>query len=452
MELPPGSVATNAAGWENAIEARVSRDGDRRRPGGGRGGRSRGPRRRPAEGPRPRGQRRERRLPHRRAGPRLVGQAPGAGAARRDDRPVLPAGRHPEPDLGRERALDAWAGLPRADLPLEREHLGGAEPRGHPPALRRLPAVRLRGRHGQPAPVLAALARRQRERGRRACTAPLPGAGRERRDDRRLAARARDLALVRRQGPRRLPPGLARRAPQRSRSTATARTWPATRWAAGARSCSRSSTPTGSPPRCPRRRRSPRACGRGSTSRAATTTRRAATRPATAARTTATRASSTPAACSRTSATSRGRSTTARPTSSCRCPGSRGRSSGWCSSATATATTSSRTRSTTARRSPTSGPRARSTCTGSRGPQNPSRVTYIRDMPFERATETIQSDEVPFSFSFDRAYWMSRLEPADPEAGVASFDGTVGGDPGAAVHRPARGGRARPRSGRRARS
>ena len=56
-------------------------------------------------------------------------------------------------------------------------------------------------------------------------------------------------------------------------------------------------------------------------------------------------------------------------------------------------------------------------------PENPARVTYIRDMPFERATETIQSDEVPLSFSFDRAYWMSRLEPVDPEAGVASFDG-----------------------------
>jgi pimeloyl-ACP methyl ester carboxylesterase len=57
-------------------------------------------------------------------------------------------------------------------------------------------------------------------------------------------------------------------------------------------------------------------------------------------------------------------------------------------------------------------------------PRNPARVTYIRDMPFERATETIQSDKVPLDFSFDRAYWMSRLEPADPEQGVASFDGT----------------------------
>ena len=57
-------------------------------------------------------------------------------------------------------------------------------------------------------------------------------------------------------------------------------------------------------------------------------------------------------------------------------------------------------------------------------PQNPSRVTYIRDMPFERATETIQSDDVPLSFSFNRAYWMSHLEPVDSEEGVAKFDGT----------------------------
>jgi len=57
-------------------------------------------------------------------------------------------------------------------------------------------------------------------------------------------------------------------------------------------------------------------------------------------------------------------------------------------------------------------------------PANPAQVTYIRDMPFERATETIQADEVPLDFSFNRAYWMSRLEPVDPEAGVARFDAT----------------------------
>lgn len=57
-------------------------------------------------------------------------------------------------------------------------------------------------------------------------------------------------------------------------------------------------------------------------------------------------------------------------------------------------------------------------------PENPPRVIYIRDMPFEHATETIQSDGVPLDFSFDRAYWMSHLEPADPEDGVAKFDGS----------------------------
>jgi len=57
-------------------------------------------------------------------------------------------------------------------------------------------------------------------------------------------------------------------------------------------------------------------------------------------------------------------------------------------------------------------------------PRAPARVSYIRDMPFERATETIQSDDVPLDFSFDRAYWMSHLEPVDPQEGVARFDGT----------------------------
>lgn len=54
---------------------------------------------------------------------------------------------------------------------------------------------------------------------------------------------------------------------------------------------------------------------------------------------------------------------------------------------------------------------------------NPARVLYIRDMPFERAVERVQSDGVALRFSFDRAYWMSRLEPVDPRAGVARFDG-----------------------------
>jgi hypothetical protein len=54
---------------------------------------------------------------------------------------------------------------------------------------------------------------------------------------------------------------------------------------------------------------------------------------------------------------------------------------------------------------------------------NPPRVTYIRSMPFERAVERVQSDGVKLSFDFDRAYWMSGLEPVDPAAGVVRFDG-----------------------------
>ncbi|MGH7822885.1 MAG: prolyl oligopeptidase family serine peptidase [Candidatus Binatia bacterium] len=54
---------------------------------------------------------------------------------------------------------------------------------------------------------------------------------------------------------------------------------------------------------------------------------------------------------------------------------------------------------------------------------DPPRVTYLRDMRFERAVEEVQSDGDPLSFDFDRAYWMSELEPVDPEDGVARFDG-----------------------------
>jgi pimeloyl-ACP methyl ester carboxylesterase len=54
---------------------------------------------------------------------------------------------------------------------------------------------------------------------------------------------------------------------------------------------------------------------------------------------------------------------------------------------------------------------------------DPPRVTYRRDMPFERTVEAVQSDGVPLDFTFDHAYWMSELTPADPIAGVARFDG-----------------------------
>ena len=56
-------------------------------------------------------------------------------------------------------------------------------------------------------------------------------------------------------------------------------------------------------------------------------------------------------------------------------------------------------------------------------PENPAQVTYKRDMPFERAIETVNSGGLELDFSFDSAYWMSNLQPTDAEAGVASFDG-----------------------------
>jgi len=56
-------------------------------------------------------------------------------------------------------------------------------------------------------------------------------------------------------------------------------------------------------------------------------------------------------------------------------------------------------------------------------PVAPPRVSYIRSMPFERATEEVNSGGVDLDFDFDRAYWMSGLEPVDEERGVARFDG-----------------------------
>ncbi len=44
-------------------------------------------------------------------------------------------------------------------------------------------------------------------------------------------------------------------------------------------------------------------------------------------------------------------------------------------------------------------------------------------MPFERATEEVNSGGVELEFDFDRAYWMSGLEPVDSERGEARFDG-----------------------------
>jgi pimeloyl-ACP methyl ester carboxylesterase len=53
---------------------------------------------------------------------------------------------------------------------------------------------------------------------------------------------------------------------------------------------------------------------------------------------------------------------------------------------------------------------------------NPPRLTYIRSMPMEHAVETVSSDKVPLNFDFDHAYWMSDLQPVDPARGVARVD------------------------------
>ncbi|MCW2966370.1 MAG: hypothetical protein JWM71_142 [Solirubrobacteraceae bacterium] len=58
---------------------------------------------------------------------------------------------------------------------------------------------------------------------------------------------------------------------------------------------------------------------------------------------------------------------------------------------------------------------------------NPAEVTYIRSMPFERAIEEVNTDGTQtkrFAFPLDHAYWMSGLQPADPDKGVAHFDAT----------------------------
>ena len=60
-------------------------------------------------------------------------------------------------------------------------------------------------------------------------------------------------------------------------------------------------------------------------------------------------------------------------------------------------------------------------------PERPERVTYTRDMVFERRVEegnSHTSPEVGLEWlDFDRAWWMSELTPADPVAGAARFDG-----------------------------
>ena len=58
-------------------------------------------------------------------------------------------------------------------------------------------------------------------------------------------------------------------------------------------------------------------------------------------------------------------------------------------------------------------------------PINPARVTYKRDMQFERATEEVQAPTPAqyLDLDIDSAYWMSDLTPVDMQTGTAFFDG-----------------------------
>src|SRR5437764_2155568 len=53
---------------------------------------------------------------------------------------------------------------------------------------------------------------------------------------------------------------------------------------------------------------------------------------------------------------------------------------------------------------------------------DPPRVTYIRSMPFEHAVEQVNADGLALDLDFDHAYWMSGLEPVDAGKGIARVD------------------------------
>ncbi len=56
-------------------------------------------------------------------------------------------------------------------------------------------------------------------------------------------------------------------------------------------------------------------------------------------------------------------------------------------------------------------------------PESPARVSYVRDMAFERATERVNSGGVALDFAFDGAYWLDGLQAADDQSGRAVFEG-----------------------------
>lgn len=67
--------------------------------------------------------------------------------------------------------------------------------------------------------------------------------------------------------------------------------------------------------------------------------------------------------------------------------------------------------------------------------RTPRHVTYVRDMAFERAVNEVGAGATDLGLAFDSAYWLSGLQPADPN-GRAEFEGTshaIADEPAAAV-------------------
>src|SRR3954454_2061226 len=62
-------------------------------------------------------------------------------------------------------------------------------------------------------------------------------------------------------------------------------------------------------------------------------------------------------------------------------------------------------------------------------PAIPAQIVHVRDMPFERAVERINSGGAKLDFDFGHDAWLKHLEPVDATDGQATFDGTTAAAP-----------------------
>ena len=151
-------------------------------------------------------------------------------------------------------------------------------------------------------------------------------------------------------------------------------------------------------------------------------------------------ATSTPARSWRTRSTFPTRSCTARAMNSSHTPALLARRSGSPNSATDSASTPTLATSTTRTRSSDQWSEAARYLHTFTRPENPAHVVYKRDMPFEIATEEVQSGGADLDFDFDSAYWMSGLSPVDEAAGRLVRRSQPGDPresaPGGSRHRP----------------